>query len=323
MNPTSKNLNCCNGQLPRRTFLAATLASSALLAKPSWVHAAPSKSSRAESVVGELFESLTDSQRVAVARGFDDPLRSVVKANWHIVKPTIGSSFYDKRQQVLAKQIVRELTSQDGYERIVKQTEDDDGGLEAYSMAWFGKPGDSQFEWVLTGRHLTMRADGNSLDRVAFGGPIAYGHGDESDPKSNLFYFQTEQVNRVFESLDASQRKLALVGGNGQSEANVTVATDDRSMSGMAVEQMTDDQRALFEAALASILSPYREEDRSEAMQLVKSQPDSLGKLRLAFFRDSDLANDGIWDCWRIEGPNTVIHFRGAPHVHAFIHITG
>jgi len=323
MSSSSKKPNCCSNAVPRRTFLAATLASSAVLAKPNWVHSAPSKSSRAESVAGDLFESLTDSQRSAVVRGFHDPLRSVVRANWHVVKPTIGSSFYDKRQQVLAQQIVRELTSKEGFERIVKQTEDDDGGLEAYSMAWFGKPGDSEFEWMLTGRHLTMRADGNSLDRVAFGGPIAYGHGEESDPKSNLFYFQTEQVNRVFESLDATQRKSALIAGDGQSEAHVTVDTAEKSLSGLAVDQMKDDQRVLFEAALASILSPYREEDRSEALQLLKKQPDSLGKLRLAFFRDSDLAKDGIWDCWRIEGPQTVIHFRGAPHVHAFIHITG
>ncbi len=73
-----------------------------------------------------------------------------MQANWHIVKPRIGESFYTDKQKALAKQIVRELTSQEGYQRIQAQTEDDDGGLDAYSMAWFGTPGTKQFEWVLT-----------------------------------------------------------------------------------------------------------------------------------------------------------------------------
>jgi hypothetical protein len=28
-----------------------------------------------------------------------------------------------------------------------------------------------------------------------------------------------------------------------------------------------------------------------------------------------------MWDMWRIEGPSFVWHFRGAPHVHAYINI--
>ena len=44
-------------------------------------------------------------------------------------------------------------------------------------MAVFGEPGtDKPFEWVLTGRHDTLRADGNSVEGAAFGGPIFYGH---------------------------------------------------------------------------------------------------------------------------------------------------
>ena len=312
----------CKMVVPRRDFLVVAMASTAALASPRWVHATgPSTSSRAESVAGELFETLSESQRSSVVRDFQDPLRSVVQANWHVVKPIIGSSFYSPKQQGLAKQIVRELTSADGYERIVKQTEDDDGGLDAYSMAWFGKPGDTQFEWVLTGRHLTMRADGNSLANVAFGGPIAYGHGEESDPKENLFYFQTQKVHRVFEALDAKQRATALVSGDGQSESKVTVGLNSRPYLGLSVSEMSGDQRTVFEEALASILSPYREEDRSEALDLLNQKPDGINRLQIAFFRDSDLKHDGIWDCWRIEGPKAVIHFRGAPHVHAFIHI--
>jgi hypothetical protein len=30
-----------------------------------------------------------------------------------------------------------------------------------------------------------------------------------------------------------------------------------------------------------------------------------------------------MWDIWRIEGPAFVCHFRGAPHVHAYLHVAG
>jgi hypothetical protein len=28
-----------------------------------------------------------------------------------------------------------------------------------------------------------------------------------------------------------------------------------------------------------------------------------------------------VWDNWRLEGPAFVWHFRGAPHVHVWVHI--
>lgn len=312
-------------EVARRSFLKAT-AAGALVAGTPWlkmVHGSPSQSSKAETIVGELFESLTDSQKSVVAKPFQDPLRSVVQANWHIVKTRIGDSFYTEKQKVLAKQIVKELTSEDGYDRILKQTEDDDGGIEAYSMAWFGSPKEKNFEWVVTGRHLTMRADGNSLDKVAFGGPIAYGHGEESAPQDNLFFYQTQQIQKVFEALNDGQRKQALVSGNGQSESQVTVKEDGRKYLGIAIADLKQDQLVVFENALGAILSPYREEDRTEAIELLKGTEGGLSNLHLAYFQDGDLEKDGVWDVWRIEGPKSVIHFRGAPHVHAFIHITG
>lgn len=307
----------------RRNVLASVAAATALTATPrNFLFGGPSRSSKAESVAGELFESLTDEQRATVALSFEDPLRSRVNPNWHVVKPTVGSSFYSKSQQAMANQIVRELTSPTGYERLQKQTEEDDGGIEAYSMAWFGKPGDKQFEWMLTGRHLTLRADGNSIEKVAFGGPIIYGHGEESSPKDNLFYYQTEKVNALYAALDSKQREQAVVPGSA-GEQNVTVDSSGRAAAGLSIGTLHDDQRKLFVDALASILAPYREEDAAEAMRIIDSSNGGVSGLKIAYYKDGDLLKDGIWDDWRIEGVNTVIHFRGAPHVHAYIHVAG
>ena len=168
--------------------------------------------------VGRLFTALSDKQKEMICFPFEHELRQKISANWHITKPSIESDFYSKDQQVLIDEIVRKVTSPDGYERIQKQTEYDDGGIGSYSIAIFGTPGSGKFQWALTGRHLTLRADGDSVDKAAFGGPIIYGHGEE-DPKENLFHYQTKQANEVFRALDAKQAQQALLqnaaGGSG------------------------------------------------------------------------------------------------------------
>jgi len=263
---------------------------------------------------------LSNDQRAVVAKPWTDPLRDRVNANWHITKPTIGDKFYSASQKSMVEKIVKQLTSESGYDRLKKQTEDDDGGIEAYSMAWFGKPGDEKFEWMLTGRHLTLRADGNSQDKIVFGGPVIYGHGEESSPKDNLFYYQTLKVQSVFESLSAEQRKKALVGSNLPAETKVAIQGSNGTFEGLLGADLQGEQRTLFQQAIKTILSMYRDEDTSEANTII-DQNGGLDNLRIAYYAKNDLLQDGIWDVWRIEGPSAVIHFRGAPHVHAYIHI--
>jgi len=55
---------------------------------------------------------------------FDDPLRQKYSANWAITKPTI-SEFFTKDQQATIRAIFRGCTSEVGYQRLLKQMEDD------------------------------------------------------------------------------------------------------------------------------------------------------------------------------------------------------
>jgi Protein of unknown function (DUF3500) len=309
----------CN-RVPRRRFLQATAALSSIPILAPMVHGAPSRSSQAESVVAELFESFNETQKKEVCRSFGDPLRQRVDANWHVTKPLIGSDFYTKSQQGMIEKIVQSLTSDEGYRRLKQQMDEDDGGLDAYSIAIFGQPTQGEFEWVLTGRHLTLRADGDTVPKTAFGGGIVYGHGEESSPEANLFYFQTKAVNEVFKALDKDQRARALITSNPPSETDIEIRGNSGNFAGIAASEFSQDQMELFRASLTTLLGPYRKEDGEEAMQIMESGG-GLGELRLAFYQQEDLGNDSVWDVWRIEGPNSVIHFRGAPHVHAYIHI--
>ena len=64
----------------------------------------------------------------------------------------------------------------------------------------------------MTGRHMTLRADGNTGEHVAFGGPIFYGHAasgfnEKTDHPGNVFWPQALAANKVYQMLDGKQRK--------------------------------------------------------------------------------------------------------------------
>jgi hypothetical protein len=315
----------CEAEVDRREFLwqagstALAVGSTAWLARVPFVHAAPKPDSAAETFVRQLYESLSATQKAEICFPFEHPLRQHISANWLVTKHTIGSSFYTSEQRELIRQIIQNVTSPDGYERLMRQTEDDFGGWQAYSIAIFGEPGTGKFQWEMTGRHLTLRADGDSVDRAAFGGPIVYGHGEESKPENNLFYYQTRQVNEIFAALDPAQRKKALLARAPQ-ENQVPIQGAQGKFPGLSASELTADQKQLLEQVIRTILAPYRAEDVEEVMNILKATG-GIDQLHLAFYQQGDLQNDGVWDIWRLEGPGFVWHFRGAPHVHAYVNI--
>ena len=314
----------CDASLDRRSFIrtvgGAALAGAAapVLFGGRFVQGAPSTQSTAETAVARFYDSLSATQKQMIVFPFDHDLRKKISANWQVTTPTLENDFYSKQQRELVDEIVRNVTSADGYERIQRQTEDDSGGIGSYSVAVFGTPGTGKFEWELTGRHLTLRADGNSVDKAAFGGPIIYGHGEET-PSKNLFYYQTKQANEVFHALDAKQAAQALVS-KAPKEDQVAIQGEGGAFPGIAVAELSADQKQLVESTLKVLLAPYRQEDVDEVFEILKASG-GVDKLHLAFYQEGDLQDDKTWDIWRVEGPSFVWHFRGAPHVHAYINI--
>jgi len=87
-----------------------------------------------------------------------------------------------------------------------------------------------------------------------------------------------------------------------------------------AKKALADDQKELVAAVLRDILAPYRQADVDEAMAVVDAGG-GIDALSISFYKQGDLDDDGVWDVWRLEGPTLITHFRGAPHVHAYINI--
>jgi hypothetical protein len=71
-------------------------------------------------------------------------------------------------------------------------------------------------ELVVTGFHLTTRVTIDPSSGTAFGGPIAHGHQpsgfyEAKGHPDNIFWHQTLLANRLFQELDAVQRRQALI----------------------------------------------------------------------------------------------------------------
>ena len=332
-----------NGSCPdcsssdRRDFLrtaVATVGSLPLFAVPKLAAASPTKTSAAETAVKALFDTLTPEQKKEICFAWDyvdkdrGLLRTRVANNWQITKPTItGGNFYTKKQQGIIRDISNGLFDPEWHDRLVKQMKDDSGGKpwgSTQSIAIFGEPGTDQFEFVMTGRHQTIRADGNSTPHVAFGGPIFYGHApkDEEEPThpGNVFWPQAVAANNVFTMLDEKQRKAALFGKTPKEQAVSFRGEKIAEASGLAVSEMLRDQKEEMQRVLKMLIAPYRVEDRDEALDHVAKQG-GLDACRLTFFTDNDIGEDKVWDNWRLEGPSFVWHFRGSPHVHVWVNI--
>jgi len=333
------NLVCpdCDGgalDLDRRHFMRVAGAAAAAAALPNVIRAAEEKASP-ETLVKKLYESLSEKQRKEVAFAWDHTdeklglLRTRVSNNWQITKPEIRSDYYTKDQQEICRAIYEGLFQPEWVKQIDKQLQDDTDNKpwgSAQSIALFGKPGE-KFEMVMTGRHLTVRVDGNSIDSMAFGGPVFHGHqasktaglNEKEGHPGNIWWPQALEANKVFEMLDGKQREKALVAQL-PAEQSVAFRGKEGKFPGITVKDLSADQKAQLQKVVKLVFDPYRNTDRDEVNECLVKQG-GLDACSLAFYAQGDIGDDGVWDNWRLEGPSFVFYFRGSPHVHMWVNI--
>ncbi len=342
---------CCgdhNSQaVDRRLFLeraskvalvgGAAIAGSSLVLPPGVLRAAEQGASAAasqssESLVKLLYEALTPGQREKVCFAWDhkDPerglLRTRVANNWDITDQYVNDNFYTDDQRALIRAVFESLYQPDWHAKIDQQLDDDSGGFgEQNSIAIFGEPGGEHFEFVLTGRHMTVRCDGNTTEHVAFGGPIFYGHaadGFDEGPThpGNVFWPQAVEANKLYQALDGKQQQLALVKQGLPREQRVGFQGTDGTFQGIPLTEFSSDQRERVQEVLRKLVEPYRQNDRDEVIACL-NQLGGLDACHLAFYQQGDIGKDGVWDNWRLEGPSFVWHFRGSPHVHVWVNV--
>jgi len=337
---TKRNDSCpvCDDggmEFDRRAFMKVAGAAATVAAMPAALRAAESSQATPETLVKKLYDSLSESQKKSVAFAWDhqDPqrglLRTHVSNNWQITKPEIRSDFYNKDQQEIVRAIYEGLLQPDWVKQIDKQLQDDTHGKPwgaEQSIALFGQPG-GKFEMVMTGRHLTVRVDGNSIDSMAFGGPVFHGHqatqttglNEKVGHPGNIWWPQALEANKVFEMLDGKHREQALIAQL-PAESSVAFRGKEGKFPGVPVRELSADQKAQLQKTVKLCFEPYRNIDRDEVNECLNKQG-GLDACSLAFYAQGDIGDDGVWDNWRLEGPSFVFYFRGSPHVHMWVNI--
>ena len=280
-----------------------------------------------ETLAVNLFRSLNRPQRTALCFPYDHKLRHMVNNRWLVTGSVLGD-ILDKRQYAMVTDLFHGLHSSEYRADVLRQVAHDQhgGGLGQTSIAFFGDTDSGPFQFVLAGRHVTRRCGVNETRRTAFGGPVFYGHAGESfieepDHPGNLYWYQGLTANRLYQTLDNEQRETALLDTprveNGPE--TVRLAGADAGLTGLRVGDMEDNQKVQVYGLLKDVLAPFRDKDALAAMGMVERS--GTDRLHLAYFRNGDIGDNGVWDIWQLEGPDMILFFRGSPHIHAWLHI--
>jgi len=322
-------------ELDRRRFLQSlggTAVAAATLGWPTRGLAAVTDSP--EFLSRELHRRLTETQRAEISFPWDHVdgdrglLRARVSANWNITRPELDSDFFTSEQRTLVRAIFEGLIDPGWHERYDRQQQDDAGGWGRLSIGLFGDPAAGPFQLVMTGRHLTLRAGGDAPSPLAFGGPIFYGHAtgtwwsggfvERAHHPGNVFFPQAEAATALYDVLDGSQQQTARVTTT-PDESDVTFVTAE-NRRGLSLATLSPDQLGEAGRLLGILIEPFRVEDRAAVRAALSSQG-GLAACNLSFFEPWYRRGDDLWDCFRLEGPSLTWHFRGAPHVHVWVHV--
>jgi hypothetical protein len=313
----------------RRDFLRAIGATGALAAVGTAraARAAEAKPKPAEELIKELYSTLSNDQKAELVLPYDHGTEGSPTRQKTFNAPPLGpqkriSDTYTKPQQELIKRTLRAILANDeALERLSRHGKwDSSGSFEGCGAAIFGEPdGKSPFAWLFSGHHLTLRCDGNSEPGAAWGGPIYYGHSVNGYDKNNVFLYQTEQVQTVYDALNEQQRAKAHATNNpGDTHPKGFAPTKPRH--GIPCSELSAEQRSLVEKTMRTLLDPFRKEDADEVMEIVKANG-GLEHVNIAFYKDDGASDKVRWHFWRLEGPGFVWNFRPLPHVHCFVNV--
>ena len=294
------------GEWSRRDFTRAVVGASSVAAL-GWGEGAISAESRADSLLGRFCRTLNADQRRAIQFPSIDPRRTSVQNHWAIVPAPIASFRAD--QQELALGLVRQVCTPEGFAALSQARVDDAGGWKHDHLAVFGAPDEpGRFEWVLSGRHLTLRG---SSDGTITGGPLFLGHA--APPEANIWTRQAEGVRALFRSLDPLK----------QARASVSVGRGGISQSGLDLNDLEPEQRANVRRLLASLVEPFRAFEVPSVQACLRDEGDGFAGMCWQAFRSEADRSGEPPRVWRLIGPGFTWSFHGEPHIHSWFDSVG
>ncbi len=289
----------------------------------------PSRSAElapADELAARLMDALPDAARERACVPYDSPWRQY----WNRgvggggLPIDAGTLSWDVRQVLV--DLFHAGLGAEGRVRMPNQWFVNWPGVHVMRLLACGDPRDGPWQIVLSGPHVNLRIGGASVEGAAFGGPQIYGdqrgNGSVGLP-GNVYRDQLLVAQALIGSLTDGQRSVVRVE---RAPPQVRVGVQGRGgrFDGLAVGELPAARRAHVERFVDLVLSTWPDEDVAFARECLAANG-GVDALHLADY-DVDheggrRAGAGPSQIVRLEGPGAVLHYRGEPHLHAFVNI--
>lgn len=303
------------------------LASGAAFGRYAFV--APPTSAQLDSVDAlaiHIYEALPQDVRARACVSYDHPLRQCHNRGLGMGGVNVTALNLDWHTRCAISDLLHAGLSPVGRTRVPNQDATRWAGVNFMQLLICGDPRTPPYQIVLSGIHLNLRLGDARAEGVAFGGPQVYGdqRGDEvAGLPGNAYRYQWQAAYRLVTALTSAERSAVRVA-RAPAQVNIGLQGRNGRFDGVAIGDLSASKRSLAHDIVAGILDTYAEQDAAYAWQCLEHNG-GVDALRFADYEEdfygSRRAGRDPSQIFRLEGPAAVFHFRGEPHVHAFINV--
>jgi hypothetical protein len=274
----------------------------------------------------EIQDGLSEPARTRACFAWDHPLRQVHNRGLWCGGVSVNAATLSWNARRALTDLLHAHLSEAGAERLLSQFPSRYAGVNYQYLLLFGDPRSGPWQMLLSGIHLNLRIAGRLRDGAAFGGPQVYGdqrgNGRAGLP-GNVFRYQMQAAHELIGTLTPAQRAATRIT-LAPPQTCIAVQGKAGRFDGPPVGDLPLKSRQLAQAVVAGILENYGEVDAAYAKDCL----DRNGGVDALHFADYDVdfqggrhAGDSPSQVFRLEGPAAVFHFRGEPHLHAFVNV--
>lgn len=302
---------------------AAVVTAAGLYGRYALIPPGPSASlDSARNLAVKLYESLDAEARSRACVEYEHPLRQYHNRGVRGGGLPIWGEGLTRAQRGLLTDLLHAGLSRTGRERIPEQFFIRWPGVHLMSFVFCGDPRTPEWQLILSGPHLNLRLGGRNREGVAFGGPLVYGdqRGNERQGlPGNLYAYQFRRAQRLFASLTRDEQRRAVLAST-PIQTRIEVQGTQGSFPGVKLGALSEPSRRIARDLLDDALENFPATD-VEYARLCLAENGGVDALSISYYEEGDVDGSGEYQIFRLEGPAAVLHFRGYPHVHAFINI--
>ncbi|MEM7307461.1 MAG: DUF3500 domain-containing protein [Planctomycetota bacterium] len=274
-----------------------------------------------DELAARLYASLDDETRAAACVPYDHPLRQYHNRGLWAGGLRVWRNL-SWEQRALVVDLFHAGLSAAGRERVPAQYFVRWPGVHLLSVLFCGEPARPPYAVHLTGPHLNLRLGGASREGAAFGGPQVYGdqrgNGRPGLP-GNVYRYQLELGTRLFEALSPGEHERATYPEE-PPQTQIELRGTRAEPPGLALADASEGARQAAARVVDGILENYPREDADYARDCLDAAG-GVASLSVSRYLRGEDGDAGPNQIFRLEGPNAVFHFRGHPHLHAFLNV--